>query len=423
MIIILNEFKCLINKILCILFCIWISWPYAIYKTGMYTGVLITILWLMTSSYINIFKKISLDIFFMLIFFINFLPYLLVGNFKYGSINIIPFMGLLYLFFIGIVFLDYYMYEKKDFIFLKKLLYLVILFYGIGSIQTYLGLLIYPFASRNLAIENLDLTLKNTYGNLGIGGFNFAYSSVYILIIIYFLIFFNRKKISKAAMIFLSFIFIAILLAIFKASYFISIAISAIGIMFILFRMRKLYFILISFLIFGFYILNNFDDILLKNYTYTPLFEKYLDIVLTLQNNAFDSQTLHRINLYLYSLKTFLKFPIFGLNGSVNELNNSYQYIGGHSGWFDFMGYFGLFVSIPLFLSIYFNYKKTININHCSNNNILINSVYLCFIIHGIVNPILYVYQVGFVVFFVLPLACLLIATGGSNINENIMAN
>lgn len=418
--IILNEFKFLINKILCILFCMWISWPYATYKTGMYTGVIISFLWLMTSSYINIFKKISLDIFFVIILFLNFLPYLLVNNFKYGSFKIISFLGLLFLFFIGMFFLDYYMYEKKDFIFLRKMLYLNIIFYAIGSIQTYLGLIIHPLASRYLAVENLDLALKNIYGSLGIGGFNFVYSSVYILIIIYYLVIFDNKNLSKITIVFFSLIFIIILLTLFKASYFIPIAILTTGIIFISLKKSKLNFILILLLIYSFYL---FNDLLLNELEYTPLSKKYFDIVLTLQNSASESQTLYRINLYLNSLKTFLRFPIFGLNGTVDELNNSYEYIGGHSGWFDFMAYFGLFASIPVFLSIYYNYKKTINIYYYNYNNILINAVYLCLIINGILNPILYVYQIGFVVFFVLPSACVLNLSRGNYENENIMVN
>ncbi|WP_335489387.1 hypothetical protein, partial [Bacillus sp. JJ1773] len=62
-----------------------------------------------------------------------------------------------------------------------------IFFYFIASIQTFLGLMEYPLASRELATGTAPL--QQIYMSLGIGGFGFVYSAVFInIIILYFLV-------------------------------------------------------------------------------------------------------------------------------------------------------------------------------------------------------------------------------------------
>ena len=125
--------------------------------------------------------------------------------------------------------------------------------------------------------------------------------------------------------------------------------------------------------------------------------EKFLDLAQTIsRNQGNSSQTLYRMELYTSSLSTFVKNPLFGINGPFGNINDR---IGGHSGWLDMMAYFGLFSTIPLFSAIGLNFKKILQINKKEGSFFGIYSVQLLFIVYGIINPILYVYQIGLIMF------------------------
>ena len=104
------------NKFLCILFCIWFAWPYANYYLGMYFGMTLSFVWLVTSGYFILMKKWSIDLIMVVAFFTTMIPYVLTGEFRYSSFNMISILGTFY-FFIGMFIFQYYYYYKKNFVF------------------------------------------------------------------------------------------------------------------------------------------------------------------------------------------------------------------------------------------------------------------------------------------------------------------
>lgn len=76
---------------------------------------------------------------------------------------------------------------------------------------------------------------------------------------------------------------------------------------------------------------------------------------------------------------------------------------GGHSGWLDLLGFYGLFTAIPLFFIFYFNINKHSRFYKNTNFYGFFIVMYFLFLIFGMINPILYVFVLGFVVFCIVP--------------------
>jgi len=396
-----------INKLFCILFCMWFAWPYATHKLGMYFGIVISFLWVITTGQFMLIKRWSLDLGAILVFFITLIPYLLTGEFKYSSLNTVSTLGTFYLFFLGIFMFHYYNYYKKDYPFLGKAATITIIFYLVGGIQTYIGLLNHPLASRILA-QNTNPQAQEMFLSLGIGGFGYIYSAVFLSIMIVYPIIKQRKNIPNKIIVLLWLTNIVLLSMIIKASYTFAILITVSGCILVLLIKNK-------FLLYSLLMVTSVFIIIIPQYYIAGLFlniaelfsnnvivkEKIIDFSTTLSGGySTNSQTFNRIDLYLSSLRTFLKYPFFGLNASFGDTNSI---IGDHSGWFDMMAYFGLFVVLPMFSAIGLSLKKTLRLHKRKDSFMYLLIIYVFFIVYGFINPILYVYNIGLVVYFIVP--------------------
>lgn len=397
-----------LNKAICILFCIWFAWPFASYRLGMYFGVVLSLLWIATTGVFLFMMKWNADLLLTICFFITLLPYVLTGTFKYSTFNPLSLLGTFYLFFIGMFIFQYY-HSRNDLHFLGLLAIITLFFYGIGSIQTIIGLFKYPAASRYLAVGNPDPVLRTTYTNAGIGGFNYVYSAIFLLIIMANDIVKKRSLYPFKYKMLVLLALTAMLFMIVRASYAIALMMSFLGCALVLFvrRKRTFYILAIQFvcimLIFsateGFFstIFFKLADVFDSN---PVIYEKLRDLALTFGNLTIYSQTTNRIQLYYSSFRSFLSNPLFGVHG---PFGTSSYIVGGHSGWLDLMAYYGLFATIPLFLAIGSNFIKIIRINRHNESTIGILVVQVLFIALGIINPILYVYHIGLVVFLIVP--------------------
>lgn len=397
-----------LNKLICIIFCIWFSWPYANYRLGMYFGVMLTFLWLASAANFLFLRKWGKNLILVVIFFITMIPYIITGEFNYTSFNTVSLLGTFYLFFLGMFMFHYYFFYRKDFFFLGRIALTTITFYTVGSIQTYIGLSMYPEASRYLAIGGLNPDIKTSYSSMGIGGFNFVYSTVFLFIISVQTFAKHKIENSNRQKLLLVLPILAMGLMIFKASYAIAILMSLLGCFLVLItRNKKMFYILLIISICTLLIVPNsvLNNIFLDLSSLFPLGsnlnKKFVDVAQAISNNKGNqSQTVHRFELYLSSLNIFSNYPLFGINGPRG--NNSIR-VGGHSGWLDMMAYFGLFVTIPMFAAIGIYLKKILKINSGFDSYIGILVVQVFFIVYGIINPILYVYQIGLIVFLVVP--------------------
>lgn len=395
------------NKFICVLICIWFAWPYANYTLGMNFGVGLTFLWLATSGRFIFMKKWSIDLILVVVFFITITPYVFTGNFRYSSFNTVSILGTFYLFFLGMFLFHYYAFYRQDYVFLGKIAFVTIVFYVVGSIQTYIGLSIYPAASRYLAVGGLNPEARSVYYSMGIGGFNFVYSSVFLLIMTVHTLIKQRTKISSssALLLLLSAIFIAAMIV--RSSYAIALLMSILGCVLVFTKNQRLFYglLILSIVLLLMTPPESISKVFLglaDLFSNKPtLNEKLVDVAQTLNNGyGSQSQTMYRIELYATSLKTFFEQPLFGINGPLGDGNGV---IGGHSGWFDMMAYFGLFTIIPMFLSIVFNFNKMLRLSKGNHSFAAVYIVQVLFLVYGIINPVLYIYQIGLIVFFIVP--------------------
>lgn len=394
-----------INQLSCIMFCIWMCWPYFAVKTKIYAALVFLVMWFFTTDFRWLTKKWSMDLILTILFFITFLPYMLTENLFYGEPGYRVMLMRFPLFFVGIFINHYYMYYKKDLVTVGRIAFISIFMYIIGSIQTIQGLKQFPMAARVLATANDPM--KGFYKSLGIGGFGYVYSAIFVVIIALFLVIKKVPAMNKYYRLLSTISFISILLMIIKASYAIAIMLSFIGIILALIVKNKRSLFIIEFLVLIFILIFPKEIIGKFILQIAYLFEdnniirmKFIDLASSFLGGGMREQTAGRVQLYLMSLKTFLKNPLFGIYG---PFGNPYDRIGGHSGWFDLMGFYGIFASLPMFSAIILNFKKHLSFYSDHPYYIFLLIVQLMFIFFGFINPILYVYQIGFALFVIAP--------------------
>ena len=402
-----------INFLACVLMCMWFTLPFFRVRAGVSILLLFFGIWLVTTDLKWLTRKWSLDLIFAGVFFLTFIPYFITGNIQYGSAG--PNIILVYfpLFFVGIFINHYYMYYKKDYETLGKIALMTLVFFAIGSIQTYIGLTLYPMASRILAtgVGRYEAE-KIMFNRMGVGGFGYIYASTFIFLSVVYLLIKNNYKLIKIKKIFVLITFISLLLMILEASYAIAIMIILSGGLLILtVKNKKMLVILMVFLgillllipptFIGEFFLN-IANIFSDNYIIN---EKFTDLGMSFLQDSQSSQTDTRLQLYTTSFNTFLRQPLFGIYG---PMGNPLDPIGAHSGWLDLLGFYGLFSGIPLFLIFYYNFKKHFRFYKKDKYYGYLVVIYFLFLVFGTINPVLYVYEVGFIIFMIVPIVPLI---------------
>lgn len=395
----------MINNWIMIFLCSWISWPYLNYKLGILPFLVFFTAWFFTTDFRWI-KGISLDLLMGIVWILIFFPYILTGNFFYGELHVTFVLTSFILFIVGIFLNYYYMYFNKNDLVLGKIAFFTITFYFIASIQTYFGMKKYPFASRGLATGNDPQS--EIYLSLGIGGFSFVYSAVFINILLLYFIVRNAPEVKMVYRYFCLIVFLVITTMLISASYTTSLLLLFIGTMIaVMIKGKKsftfsiilgsLFILLFPKEIIGYFLI----DVANLFESNNVLSTKFLDLAQGFISESFGTQTSGRAQLYLSSLETFLRNPLFGIYGPFGDAFNSK--VGGHSGWFDILAYYGLFGSLPLFAVIYLNFRKQLKFysNHPYYRFLL--TAQILFILFGFINPVIYIYEMGFVLFVVAP--------------------
>lgn len=398
-----------INLLSCLMMCIWMILPYFRVRAGVSMLIVFFVIWLVTTDLRWLVSKWSLDMYFLLFFFITFVPYYLTGNLKYGGFGANSILVNFPLFFIGIFINHYYMYYRKDYAILGKIASITLVFFVIGSIQTYIGLTINPMASRILAtgIGQYEAE-KIMFNRMGVGGFGYIYASSFFLLSILYLVFENNYKLKIQKKIIALITSGSILLTILEASYAISLIIILCGGLLVLVVKNKKMLVM-SMVMFGILLLLlsptligkiflNIANLFSDNYIIS---EKFTDLGVSFLRDAQSSQTNTRLQLYTTSLNTFLKQPLFGIYG---PMGNPSDQIGSHSGWLDLLGFYGLFTGIPLFLIFHNNFKKHFRFFKTHKYYGYLVVIYFMFVVFGTINPVLNVYEVGFIIFMIVPL-------------------
>ncbi|MGE7947227.1 O-antigen ligase family protein [Lysinibacillus sp. NPDC093688] len=398
-----------VNQIACLMMCMWIAIPYFRVRVGVAFLLIMFGIWIITTDLKWLTKKLTLDLFLVVVFFATFIPYIVSGSLQYGEAGPNMIRVNFPIFFVGIFINHYYMYYKEDYKVLGRIAFFSLVFFTIGSIQTYIGLLKYPMASRELAgaVVN-NPVLGMLYNKLGIGGFGHIYSASFLLVVSLYLLIRKSALITIKERILASITVISIFLMLLQASYATSLIIIFLGFLLVLF-VRNISSFIISIIVAGTLFLivpkNIVNQFLLEiSYFFSGNFilnEKFSDLANTFLFNTGDGQTGDRIILYKNSLHTFFSNPLFGIYGPFGNLNAGS--IGGHSGWLDLLGYYGLFTVIPLFLTIFFNFRKHMRFYKNTNFYGFIIVIFFLILVFGLINPILYVYEIGYVLFCIVP--------------------
>lgn len=409
-----NGFRYRINQLACMGICTYMTLPYSRRFLNLYALIAVTGLWFITTDLKWLTTRFSKDLVFAMLFFATFIPYALTGTLGYGHFGVKTLTVAIPMFFLGIIINQYYMYYKKDFNSLGKIALLSMVMYIIGSVQTYLGLLRYPGASRGLAggVYTQDMSLAFLYKQLGIGGFGYIYAACLILIAVaYPLIRKNAKWSGRYRAVSIVAVLVMTIMLL-KAAYATAIILILVGLILAMVVKNRRTFIAImvlATLVLLFFPQQLVGEFLLK---FAGLFSgsrslyvRFTEVAMSFLSDTGGANFGARLSLYEASVTSFLKHPLFGIYGPLGGgLDpNSYSVIGGHSGWFDLLGFYGLFAGIPLFFAMYFNIKKHLNFfkDGIFYGSILVTS--FMFVVMGFLNPNLSIFEIGFAQFCIVP--------------------
>lgn len=395
-----------INQFAIIFICVWAMTPFVRSRIDGVAIIPVFVLWLITTDLKWLTEKWTKDMIFLAVFFATFLPYLITGNLTYGIHGPRMILVIFPIFFIGIFVIHYYMHYKKDYNTLGKIAFFSLISFSIASVQTFLGLRIYPNASKFLAHGKTSEVIKEMYGRLGIGGYEFVYAGILMLILVMYPIM-RKTDAGPQYKLLCIFAFAALAVVIVTSSFTIALLMSIAGVALVLFGRNKesitiiIVFFTLFFLIFSQSLL---ADFLMKLAVFFKdndgLRNRLVDLADNLLSDSLSGFTGGRINRYLNSFFVFLKNPIAGIYGPFGDKTAQ---IGGHSGWLDTLALFGLLTGLPLFLSIYYYIKK--NMAFFKNSTYLpyYTVVSYMFALLGVINATITVFPIGIMFFLIAP--------------------
>ncbi len=294
------------------------------------------------------------------------------------------FMGLFYTF----------NFEKFRFNLTWKIMLLMLF---ISYVATFLGLLKYPSASRDLASSGIH-EMNSYYQKIGIGGFSFIYHSFYLMIALIFLI---NKKMEWYVKAFLVFFIFFIYITIFKSNYTTALLLASLSLVLaVLFVSGKYTGIKLLLLVLAGILLLIFSVPILQfivNFIFTDESNTIRIRLVELLEFLTGEVSFNRVELLKLSIEAFLKNPLLGEFGKIKT-------VGGHSDFFDTFGSFGLVGTVlyntVLFSAIYYQYKslKTPKYRRC----MLI--IHFILFLSRFTNTLLYSHSIACVVFLLCPI-------------------
>jgi len=407
-------FRYRINQLSVAVVCVWMTLPYFRNKAGLYVLISFFGLWLITTDLKWLVSKWPKDIIFLVIFFGTFIPYIITGTLGFGLFGTKTLLVSVPEFFMGIFIIHYYLHYKNDYNSLGIIALVSLISVSIGSFQTYLGLETNPGAARALGGSiGEDTVLKALYEGLGIGGFGFVYGACFVFIATLYVMIKGGSTLSKMYKVLCGLACVVMFLMILKASFATAIILVVLGAVLTLVvksRSSYVFVILLSAGLLLFIPQELVGEAFLKlavifsnNKILYTKFITYAAKYLTISSGS--GVSIGRFDLVLFSLKTFLKHPLFGLYGPLGDAASATDtyVIGYHSGWLDMLGFYGLFTGIPLVLIIYYNIKKQFILFKNDRYMSLFFITSCLFVFLGVVNPLINVFEVGFAYFCIVP--------------------
>ncbi len=379
-----------VNFLLMLAMIIWYTVPIVQERCGMLFIAGLIVIWGLTCDFSQ--RRIAYFLlvpYAIMMFFLS-LP-ILFGKKYYGQVEIPYFLCSSFLVFFPILLFFYYAGHTTK---RENTLILSVFFFGLayGAVNTYIVLQQYPMASRLLATSHGD-----KYSKMGAGGYGFAYLLMFTFPLLFEM--FRRKglrwKIGSCGLMILFF------LTLIKCEYTTCLLLLFLGIaLYILCRIHVgtgILLILASLVLFG--VSGSLENIFLwladwfKN---TEVIATRLkDIANVFGSNSLDVMDSSRYSLYKESFSGFMQSPIWG------TVYNDEIVSGGHSTVLDTMAIYGGIGLVSLLAAFYIPLRAIFR-NIGKNGTYIV--VVILFSVLSFLNPTIYVYQLGIVVFFIAPI-------------------
>ena len=288
--------------------------------------------------------------------------------------------------------------KTNDYSFSKFILIVILSTYTVTAITTYFGNLAIPEASRLLATaSDKDTSLRSDISKLNIGDFSFIYTIVLWIPLLLGMLKFWRKWFVVLLSVLVSFY-----LAIYVSEYTTALLFAILPLL-LLFskkgldykstRMLVLLYIGIAVIVMPLLpVVIQFFDSSIGSHLISARLSEVSDFVSNPQYATSDSQSdlISRRSLYLKSYGSFLQSPIWG--------SLSYKKLGGHSTFFDILGFLGLIGG-----ALYYFLWKNIYVHFLKPYKHKPFFGYFCFalicsIILSIFNPFISIFFYSFIV-------------------------
>ena len=383
-----------INIFLLLLILIWYVVPIVQERGGMLAIGVLIFLWLLTCDLNKVIRAAPRLFPYLTMLFVLSM-WLLWGVKYYGGIETLYFVCSTFLMFFPTILFWYY-YKNIE---LSQINWIAFVFWGgllFGAINTYVVLEEYPIASRLMATSSGDI-----YSKMGAGGYGFAYS---LMIAFPFLM--EVRRTSKSRI--LKLIYLAIMLffvaTIIKCEYTTCLLLLFVGVaLHLMLRTNMvLGIIALSFLP----VLFVFEDGVGNLFLYlADVFKeteviavRLRDVATGFLNSDMSTMESSRYSLYMESLNGFLQYPVLGsgLHGTIIS--------GGHSTILDTLAIYGIGGFLAVLYSLTGSFKKIIKSVDGRSKSIYL-AVIIVFWLLTALNPTIYIYQLGIVIFLVGPLS------------------
>lgn len=396
------------NSILLYLLCIWYTTPWVAYASSSQVAVALAILWATTADWSALGKVIARNLWLGV-----WAAYLLIlaifGAWQYGQMELAIFALGVTLFVLPALLTDYYRcIDSRSTV--RAALLVSVAGYLVGYAMSVNGLSQNPLASRLLATTDID---RFEFTAIGIGGFGYVMAAGFVTIASLHLIL-RRRALKRLARLLILLTLPAGIIFMVISQYTIApiLAILAATLLLLGNAPRALRFLLATvFMVVTFsaagLLANAIDALasLLSMDWYST--HRLRELAGAMQGFGVGSETdlAIRRDLADRSLRALTEAPWFG-----RTLDPTTTTIGGHNGWLDLLATYGIIGTIPL-LAFLFSYARRRLADAAKEDwKALFWATALLFTAFGVVNPFVYVYDLGFAALFFVPAAGMTVA-------------
>jgi hypothetical protein len=388
-----------LNVLAVLLISVWMMLPVFSSLVGFGPLLLLVLVWALSSDIETLSRAVGDNAW--LLVWLGFLVILLATNsWDYGGVSFVFFLESTVFFSLGAIFFRYYE-RRHNYGVLALACAVSLSAFSLGAVLSSIQLWSHPLASRILATAAPD----KSYIALGVGGFGHVYAAVVVVASLgWFGLRIRRRRplIAVAALAMIA----AVSVFVVMSQYTMALLFTTLmlGLLLVRTRSGRTLFIvgavaLVLLILYG----RQFGELLVALASLLPdtyaSQTRVLDLSQLFLNGQASDLSEDRLTLYGRSLTAFFNSPVFGLVTRPSALS-----VGGHSGWLDLLGAFGLAGAAPFGLFLRRSFRQQAEaVKNIEGARVVLMLAWAYAFLFGIVNPIAYVKELGYVLLFVLP--------------------